>query len=105
MPRGRPQLWCPRPACGERASEEFPHGLSGEGPDTAPHPSKFVERLALRSPRKRGEGASASLALAVTEASRPMPHVGFLHARIGAQIGEAPLREGLALYQHHDVIA
>ena len=34
-----------------------------------------------------------------------MPHIGFLHARIAAQIREAALSEGLALHQHHDVIA
>ena len=34
-----------------------------------------------------------------------MPHIGFLHARIGAQIGEAPFGEAFALHQHHDVIA
>ena len=34
-----------------------------------------------------------------------MPHIGFLHARVRAQIGEAALDEALALHQHDDVIA
>jgi glutathione S-transferase len=37
--------------------------------------------------------------------SCPVPHIGFLHAAVGAQFREASLGKRAALHQHHDVVA